>query len=66
VKTKRKLIAPEDLLGQREIAALSGIEFSKLRTWVHRGKLPEPFVVLSLGPIWLRADVERWIAERAS
>jgi len=64
--SKRRLVAPEDLLGQQEIAVLAGVSFSTLRAWVSRGKLPPPFVRLGLGPIWVRADIERWLEERAS
>lgn len=53
------------IVGMAEIAEMTGIARSHLRTMRTRGQLPEPQVVLAMGPVWKRSVIERWIKKRA-
>ena len=53
------------LLDAEQMAELLRIDVRTLRRWRHEGKAPRP--LKGKGPLrWRRADVERWLAERAS
>lgn len=53
---------PERLgvVGLAEIAELLGISKRTATRYTARDDFPEPAAELSMGPIWLRAEVERW------
>jgi predicted DNA-binding transcriptional regulator AlpA len=56
---------PEALLNAREVAAVFGIGVRTLRRWRHEGRAPRP--LKGDGPLrWRRAEVDRWLKERAS
>jgi hypothetical protein len=53
------------IVGVAEAAAMAGMSrnhFAVLRT---RGQVPEPQVVLAMGPIWKRSVIERWVEGRS-
>ncbi|HKO20072.1 MAG TPA: hypothetical protein VJU82_14410 [Acidobacteriaceae bacterium] len=52
-----------DLVGMAEITAMLGVSRQRAYAIAHRPDFPEPQAVIKAGAIWLRADVERWIAE---
>ncbi|MBM7518248.1 helix-turn-helix transcriptional regulator [Nocardioides nitrophenolicus] len=54
---------PEDLMGQAEIAALLGVTKQRAQQLYKAGKLPEPLGVVAMGPVWLKADIEKWARE---
>ena len=57
---------PEDddeLLGPAEVADLLNVKRNTLAKWRERGKLPEPYTVLSGLPIWRRGDVMAFVVE---
>ena len=51
---------PEHLMGQTEIAALLGVSKQRVQQLYRDGTLPEPCDKLAMGPVWYRADVEKW------
>jgi len=57
------LLAPP-IYGYAEIAEQLGVNTNLLAQWKSRGKLPEPDAQLAMGPVWLAATIEAWIAER--
>jgi hypothetical protein len=52
-----------DPVGMREISELSGASKRTVETWRLRDQLPEPAVVISVGPLWNRRDVELWLLD---
>ena len=54
-----------DLMGVQEIAARIGVSRQRVDE-LHRtdGTFPEPVAVLAAGRIWLKGDIEEWIARR--
>lgn len=54
---------PEHLMGIAEIAGLLGVTRTRVHQLRTGGALPEPYDTLAMGPVWLRADVERWARE---
>jgi predicted DNA-binding transcriptional regulator AlpA len=54
----------DDLVGVSEIAALFGVANTSAWRWTRKADFPAPAAVLAAGPIWKRADVERWHRER--
>jgi prophage regulatory protein len=51
---------PDDLVGFTEVVELLGVPRRTAARYVKRPDFPEPYVRLAAGPIWLRADVQRW------
>jgi predicted DNA-binding transcriptional regulator AlpA len=51
-------------IGLREIAELGGFKREYVDTLRHRGRLPEPRWIVSGSPVWLKTDIEEWIAGR--
>jgi predicted DNA-binding transcriptional regulator AlpA len=51
---------PGDLLGFAEIVEFLGVAERSAARYVSRPDFPDPFVRLAAGPVWLRADVNRW------
>jgi len=52
------------LVSLTEIAEITGIKPSTLRTMRVRTQLPTPIAELAVGPIWLKSDIKRWAAKR--
>lgn len=52
------------LLGSKEVAELLGVSRQRLHQLVvdTRASFPEPVATLSVGRIWMREDIDRWIA----
>jgi predicted DNA-binding transcriptional regulator AlpA len=53
-------VAPEDLAGLSEIAAMLGVTTRTVQRYMEREDFPEPLGRLAGGRVWLRADIERW------
>jgi prophage regulatory protein len=51
---------PVDLLGFSEVVELLGVPRRTAARYMRRPDFPAPFVRLAAGPIWRRADVQRW------
>lgn len=45
-------------------AELAGVKVETLRTFRHRGILPEPAFFAGQSPVWARADVDEWLKTR--
>ena len=58
------LIDPKDILGQKEACEVLGISRQRFQQLEKEGRAPEPVVRLGCGPIWSRAQIEEWAAER--
>ncbi|GAB3797863.1 helix-turn-helix transcriptional regulator [Micromonospora zhanjiangensis] len=54
---------PGELVGPGELLALLGVGRSRLRQIVAHPNFPKPYARLTGMNVWLRADVERYIAE---
>jgi excisionase family DNA binding protein len=54
----------DDLLTSHEAAQLVGVAPDTWRSWVHRGRAPAAVTTVAGSPLWLRADVEQWMARR--
>ena len=57
-------IEVSELVSMTEIAAMIGVNVTAVRSYRSRGILPEPLIVLGVGPIWRRSDVIDWQASR--
>jgi prophage regulatory protein len=49
-------------VGSREIQKRLGVSRQRVQQLIARPDWPEPYEVLAMGKIWLREDVESWIA----
>lgn len=49
-----------DLVGTEEIAEVLRVERRTVNVWKGRGRLPDPYAVISGTPIWLRDEIETW------
>jgi prophage regulatory protein len=49
-------------VGSREIQQRLGVSRQRVQQLIARPDWPAPYEVLAMGKIWLRADVEIWIA----
>ncbi|MGW4293392.1 helix-turn-helix transcriptional regulator [Micromonospora chersina] len=54
---------PGPLVGPAEIMDMLGVSRSRFRQIVMHPRFPRPFQTLQAGSVWLRSDVERYIAE---
>lgn len=59
-----ELIEVGELVGMSEIARLINVNVTAVRAYRSRGILPEPLLVLGVGPIWRRSDIIDWAASR--
>ena len=48
--------------GLAEVAELLGVSKRTASRYTLRPDFPAPAVVLAMGPIWYRAEVEEWVA----
>lgn len=53
-----------ELVSMPEIAEIIGVKVTAVRSYRSRRILPEPLVVLGVGPIWRRSDIIDWQASR--
>jgi len=53
-------VAPEELAGLAEVAAICGVTKRAAQKYTARADFPAPLDRLASGPVWLRADVEAW------
>jgi len=54
------------LVGQAEIAELAGVRPGSVGVMAARGQLPAPVAELRMGRVWLRSDIDLWLAGRKS
>ncbi|MGW3620097.1 helix-turn-helix transcriptional regulator [Micromonospora arida] len=54
---------PGELVAAGEILAMLGVGRSRFRQIREHPAFPEPYQTLSVGSIWLKADVEKYIRE---
>ncbi|MET7864891.1 helix-turn-helix transcriptional regulator [Micromonospora taraxaci] len=54
---------PGELVAAGEILEMLGVGRSRFRAIQQHPNFPAPYAKLSVGSIWLKADVERYIAE---
>lgn len=54
----------DELVGVAEVAEMLGLDRGAVRSYRSRGYLPEPFVVLAMGPIWRREEIIDWYESR--
>ncbi|WP_422737207.1 helix-turn-helix transcriptional regulator [Micromonospora sp. WMMD729] len=54
---------PGELVAAGEILKMLGVSRSRFREIQRHPAFPRPYAVLTVGSIWLKADVERYIAE---
>jgi prophage regulatory protein len=52
------------LVGLAEIAQMLDTSRTQVGRWTEREDFPPPIERLRMGPIWKRADVERWAKRR--
>jgi len=50
------------VVGLAEVADLLGVSKRTATRYTARDDFPRPVADLAMGPIWLTADVEKWIA----
>lgn len=65
-RARPKLDLDGGLVGAAEVAMMTGVPSGTIYSWVRRDKLPEPHARLACGPIWLKAEIEQWLKERAA
>ncbi len=54
-----------DLLGLSEVAELAGVSRQAVVNWRTRFRdFPQPAAELASGPVWERADIEKWLRRR--
>jgi predicted DNA-binding transcriptional regulator AlpA len=53
-------VAPEDMVGVSELAELLGVTKRTAIRYSQRPDFPAPLARLAAGPVWKRADVEKW------
>jgi hypothetical protein len=58
-------MAETPIVGIAEVAEMAGLSRANVRMMRSRGLLPEPQVVLAMGPVWKRSVIERWVKKRA-
>lgn len=50
-------------MGQTEIADLLGVSRQRAQQLYKDGTLPPVYDTLAMGPVWLKADIEKWARE---
>lgn len=50
-------------MGQTEIAELLGVSRQRAQQLYKDGALPPVYDTLAMGPVWLKADIEKWARE---
>jgi len=53
-----------ELYGAAEIQERLQISRQRAYVLINRRDFPEPIATLKMGNVWLKEDVERWIAEK--
>lgn len=51
------------LMGAREIENRLGVSRQRVQQLVSRSDFPVPYDELAMGKVWLKEDIERWIAQ---
>lgn len=50
----------DELVSSKEVAEMLGVKHTTVHRYRQREELPEPYVVLACGPIWLRSQIDHW------
>jgi prophage regulatory protein len=59
------MVLPVDhLVGSAEIGRMLGVNRQRVQQLVNRDDFPKPEVVLNMGKVWKREDVEAWARRR--
>lgn len=53
-----------DLMDTNAVAALLGVTRSTISTYLARGRMPQPDLRIAGGPVWHRATITEWAANR--
>ncbi|MGW5578709.1 helix-turn-helix transcriptional regulator [Micromonospora chokoriensis] len=53
-----------EVYGAAEIQDRLGLSRQRTYILINRRDFPAPAAVLKMGSVWLKADVEKWIAEK--
>lgn len=53
-----------ELVGQKETIEVLGVQKMTFKRWRDSGHFDVPCQELGSGPVWVRADVETWSAEK--
>lgn len=54
------VLAVHHLVGSAEIGRMLGVSRQRVQQLISRDDFPKPEVVLDMGKVWKRADVEAW------
>lgn len=54
------VFAVHHLVGSAEIGRMLGVSRQRVQQLISRDDFPKPEVVLDMGKVWKRADVEAW------
>lgn len=57
---------PGTLAGTKDAMEILGVPRSTLNRWLERDEMPQPIDVPAGGPIWYRADLEKFAERRAA
>jgi prophage regulatory protein len=57
------VLSVHHLVGAAEIGRMLGVSRQRVQQLIKRDDFPEPDVVLEMGKVWKRADVEAWARE---
>jgi predicted DNA-binding transcriptional regulator AlpA len=61
-----ELVDIDDLVTLAQWAELAGLKRQTMDAHRLRGRLPAPFGYVGKSPVWLRPDVDAWLANRSS
>jgi predicted DNA-binding transcriptional regulator AlpA len=57
------VLAVHHYVGSAEVAAMLGVSRQRVQQLIARKDWPDPVVVLKMGKVWKRADVEQWMRD---
>jgi len=57
------VLSVHHLVGAAEIGRMLGVSRQRVQQLIKRDDFPEPDVVLEMGKVWKRAEVEAWARE---
>lgn len=52
-----------ELVGVWEVSRLAHVEKSRIARWLSEDRMPAPVARPKCGPLWLGADIRRWLSE---
>lgn len=66
IKRLRLLVDLNDLLDVKQVSELTGLSLFTVREWPRLRDRPQPVRRFGTAPVWLRQDVEAWMANLPS